>query len=57
MEVKIYDLNGKIVAERVYYPRDEDGHCEFDLSNEVKGIYFVSIIIDNQVKTRKLIFR
>ncbi len=57
MEVKIYDQNGKIVAERVYYPRDEDGQYEFDLSNEVKGIYFVSIIIDNQVKTRKLIFR
>ncbi len=57
MEVKIYDVNGKVVAERVYYPRDEDGHYEFDLSDNDKGIYFVNIIVDNQVKSRKLILK
>ncbi len=57
MEVKIYDVNGKIVANRVYYPRDEEGHYEFDLSNEDKGIYFVNIIVGNEVKSKKLILK
>ncbi len=57
MEVKIYDANGKIVAERVYYPRDEQGHYEFDLTNEDTGIYFVNIIVGNEVKSKKLILK
>ncbi|HYW95369.1 MAG TPA: T9SS type A sorting domain-containing protein [Bacteroidales bacterium] len=57
MEVKIYDANGKVVAERVYYPRDEKIHYEFDLSSEDKGIYFVNIIVDNEVKSKKLLLK
>ena len=57
MEVKIYDTNGKIVAQRVYYPRVQEENYEFDLTPDDKGIYFVNIIIGNEVKTKKLILR
>lgn len=57
MEVKIYDENGRMVAERVYYPRDEKGHYEFDLKEEDKGLYFVNIIVGDEVKSKKLILK
>lgn len=57
MEVKIYDENGRIVAQRVYYPRNDKNRCEFDLKEEDKGLYSVNIIVGDEVKSKKLLLK
>ena len=54
MEVEIFDINGKKVVRRSYYPEGNHEQLKFDLKGNDKGIYIVSIIVENAVRTRRL---
>lgn len=54
MEIKIFDTQGKMVAERHYFPQEDRTQSTFLLTENEPGVYIVNIIIDDVVKTRKL---
>lgn len=54
MEIKIFDTEGKMVAERYYYPQPVKTRSKFLLSENEPGVYIVNIIIDDIVKTKKI---
>lgn len=57
MEIKIFDTQGKMVAERHYLPAGKKAHSKFLLSENEPGVYIVNVIIDDVVKTRKVTFK
>jgi hypothetical protein len=57
MEIKVYNKKGEMVAERHYFPESKSSDNPFLLSEESKGVYFVNIIYDGIMKTRKLTIR
>jgi hypothetical protein len=54
MEVQIFDINGKRVAQREYFPISRRKHNEFSLNGKDKGIYVVNIILEDTIKTTKI---
>lgn len=57
MEVQIFDINGKKVAQRAYYPLDNVAQNDFNLNGNNKGIYVVNIIVGNTIKTTKILLK
>ncbi len=54
MEIKIFDTQGKMVAERHYFPQGKKVQSEFLLLENEPGVYIVNVIVDDIVKTRKI---
>lgn len=54
MEIKIFDSKGEVIAERFYYPKDKRKETRFKLDSATAGIYVVSIIMEDMVKTTRL---
>lgn len=57
MEIKIFDIQGKMVAERHYFPGEPNSNSSFSIAENQPGIYIVNIIIDDIVKIRKMRLR
>ena len=57
VEVRIYDMNGKLVRKRNY--QDINGHyiIPMELSNLEKGLYSVQIEIEGAIKIKKLVIQ
>lgn len=56
-ELLITDGLGRVVLSKVYESGNQTGTQSFDLSNQPKGIYTVSLIADGKRKTSKLILQ
>ena len=54
MEVKIFDTQGNMVAERQYIATEKKKESQFFLNESDPGVYIVNIIIDGIVKTSKI---
>jgi len=51
-EITVYDITGNVIRNEFVYNHNK---AKLDMSNEVKGIYTVKIIMDNKVVYKKLI--
>lgn len=51
--INIHDINGKLVLNRTF----SNNQNQIDLSEQPKGVYFISIENEGQVTTRKLILK
>jgi len=54
MEVQIFDINGKKVAQRNYYSKEEKEQYKFDLSRNDKGVFVVNLIVGDSIKTTRI---
>ncbi|MFW5820472.1 MAG: T9SS type A sorting domain-containing protein [Bacteroidota bacterium] len=54
MEIKIYSNNGELVAQRHYLSGNINSETNDFLSHNTPGVFFVRIMYDGIVKTRKL---
>jgi hypothetical protein len=55
VKVSIVDLSGKAVFQDIYSPTGNKVNQLIDLTNLQKGIYFVKVETDSQIKTEKLV--
>ena len=54
MDIMVNDVNGKTIFKKTF---ENSNSNTINLSNEAKGIYFISLKIDNEIMKAKLIFR
>jgi len=57
IKVKLYNVLGEIVAEKIVVKTDRKTTMKVDLSSFAKGIYFVELESEKSIVNRKLILR
>ena len=51
--LEVCDINGKIIIKRDIHEESS----EIDMTKYPKGVYFISVILENEIKTGKLILK
>ena len=54
IEVRIYDLNGRLLLDQPY-ENMQNGMLEYDVSNYSSGSYFIQLVTDQGVRTKRFI--
>ncbi len=57
MQVKLTSVNGQVVYNEELMPNFGQYNYNFDISNEAKGIYILSIISDNEKIDKKIVLK
>ncbi len=57
MEIKIININGKIIQSESKYFVEGMNHFDLDLSNAAKGIYFVELVNANEKAIQKIVLQ
>jgi hypothetical protein len=54
IDIRITDLNGKVLAEKTQMPESQNEVITFNLSDLPKGIYFVRVLVGDDIFVDKI---